>query len=118
MEGSENEASLGRRGWEAHARDAAAIDRLTPDARSTPYSKRWFSPNLKVQRVEVNQLRRRWQESCAELGRDDARSTALFQEMQRKRRAWTRTIEKAKSSHWKQFLDEAGEGICGKPRPT
>lgn len=23
---------------------------------------------------------------------------------------WTRTIEKAKTSHWKQFLDEAGEG--------
>ena len=34
----------------------------------------------------------------------------LFQEMQQKRRAWTRTIEKAKASHWKQFLDEAGEG--------
>ncbi|EKV16381.1 hypothetical protein PDIG_09110 [Penicillium digitatum PHI26] len=30
--------------------------------------------------------------------------------MQQKRRAWTRTIEKANSSHWKQFLDEAGEG--------
>jgi hypothetical protein len=34
----------------------------------------------------------------------------LFQEMQQKRRAWTRTIEKVKASHWKQFLDEAGEG--------
>lgn len=30
--------------------------------------------------------------------------------MQQKRRAWTRTIEKAKASHWRQFLDEAGEG--------
>ncbi|KAI3260240.1 hypothetical protein CBS147308_10345 [Penicillium roqueforti] len=34
----------------------------------------------------------------------------LFQEMQQKRRIWTRTIEKVKASHWKQFLDEAGEG--------
>jgi hypothetical protein len=30
--------------------------------------------------------------------------------MQHKRRAWTRTIEKAKASHWRRFLDEAGEG--------
>jgi hypothetical protein len=33
-----------------------------------------------------------------------------FLDMQRKRRAWTRKIDKAKASHWKQFLDEAGEG--------
>ncbi|KAL2696035.1 hypothetical protein AAEP93_003335 [Penicillium crustosum] len=42
--------------------------------------------------------------------------------MRQKRRAWTRTIEKAKSSHWKQFLDEAGEGKLWKaymkPRET
>lgn len=30
--------------------------------------------------------------------------------MHEMRRAWTRTIEKAKKSHWKQFLDETGEG--------
>lgn len=30
--------------------------------------------------------------------------------MRQKRRAWTRAIDKAKMSHWKQFLDEAGEG--------
>lgn len=34
----------------------------------------------------------------------------LFQDMQTKRRAWTRAIEKAKSHHWKEFLDKAGEG--------
>jgi hypothetical protein len=34
--------------------------------------------------------------------------------MQQKRRAWTRTIEKAKKSHWKQFLDGAGEGTLWK----
>jgi hypothetical protein len=35
---------------------------------------------------------------------------SLFEEMRRKRRLWTRTIEKAKASHWKSFLDRAGEG--------
>ena len=35
---------------------------------------------------------------------------AMFEDMRQARRAWTRTIEKAKTSHWKQFLDEAGEG--------
>ncbi|OQE00248.1 hypothetical protein PENVUL_c055G06446 [Penicillium vulpinum] len=89
---------------------AMAVDKHTPDLRPTPYSKRWFTPALKIQQTEVNQLRRTWQESCAELGRHDARSMTLFQEMQRKRRLWTRTIEKVKASHWKQFLDEAGEG--------
>jgi hypothetical protein len=34
----------------------------------------------------------------------------LFEDMREKRRAWTRTIEKAKSLHWRRFLDEAGEG--------
>ncbi|CAG8891920.1 unnamed protein product [Penicillium nalgiovense] len=89
---------------------AQAVDRFTPDTRPTPYSKRWFTPDLKTQQVEVNQLRRRWQANCAELGREHANTTAAFEAMQQKRRAWTRTIEKAKSSHWKQFLDEAGEG--------
>ena len=88
---------------------AQAVDRFTPDMRPTPYSKRWFTPDLKVQQVEVNQLRRRWQASCAELGRDHASTTAAFEAMQQKRRAWTRTIEKTKASHWRQFLDEAGE---------
>jgi hypothetical protein len=31
----------------------------------------------------------------------------LFTEMHSKRRAWTRAIERAKSSHWKEFLDQA-----------
>jgi hypothetical protein len=30
--------------------------------------------------------------------------------MHKKRRTWTRTIEKAKTAHWKEFLDSAGEG--------
>ena len=93
---------------------ASAVEDHTPNRRPTPYSKRWFTPELKVQQTEVNKLRRKWQESCAEHGRDYTRSAALFQEMQRKRRAWTRTIEKVKNSHWKQFLDRAGEGMLWK----
>ncbi|KXG45142.1 reverse transcriptase [Penicillium griseofulvum] len=89
---------------------AQAVDRFIPDTRPTPYSKQWFTPDLKVQQVEVNQLQKRWQASCVGLGRNHASTTAAFQAMQQKRRAWTRTIEKAKASHWKQFLDEAGEG--------
>ena len=88
----------------------AAVDRHTPDVRPTPYSKRWFTPDLKVQQIKANQLRRKWQESCAQLGREHSSSTTLFREMQVKRRTWTRAIEKAKASHWRQFLDEAGEG--------
>jgi hypothetical protein len=52
----------------------------------------------------------KWQESCAEAGRDDPHTISLFEDMRQKRRAWTQTIEKAKTSHWRQFLDEAGEG--------
>ena len=80
---------------------------------STPpssYSKRWFTADLKSQQKDVNRLRRKWQESCAEIGRADSRTMAMFEDMRQSRRAWTRTIEKAKISHWKQFLDEAGEG--------
>lgn len=89
---------------------ASAINKHTPDLRPSPYAKRWFTPDLKHQQNEVNRLRRRWQESCAEAGRDNPWSMALFEDMRQSRRAWTRTIEKAKMSHWKQFLDEAGEG--------
>lgn len=89
---------------------ASAINKYTPDLRPSPYAKRWFTADLKHQQNGVNRLRRRWQESCAETGRDDPRSMALFEDMRQARRAWTRTIEKAKMSHWKQFLDEAGEG--------
>jgi hypothetical protein len=34
------------------------LERFTPDMRPTPYSKRWFTPDLKTQQVEANQLRR------------------------------------------------------------
>ncbi len=35
---------------------------------------------------------------------------SLFEEMCWKRSEWTRTIEKAKAIHWKEFLDRASEG--------
>ncbi|KAF7118717.1 hypothetical protein CNMCM5793_008337 [Aspergillus hiratsukae] len=93
---------------------ASAVENHIPNRRPTPYSKRWFTPDLKVQQTEVNRLRRKWQKSCAEHGRNHPRSVTLFEEMQQKRRIWTRTIEKAKKSHWKQFLDGAGEGMLWK----
>lgn len=86
----------------------ATVERHTPHLRPFPYSKRWFTPDLKTQQTELNQVRRRWQESGAEHGREHARSASLFDDMRQKRRAWTRAIEKAKAAHWKQFLDEAG----------
>lgn len=89
---------------------ARVVDYHTPDLRPSPYAKRWFTPDLKSQQKEVNHARRKWQDSCAEMGRDDPHTMALFEDMRQKRRAWTRTIEKAKTSHWKQFLDKAGEG--------
>ncbi|KAI3047626.1 hypothetical protein CBS147353_11740 [Aspergillus niger] len=88
----------------------AALDRHIPRHRPSPYAKRWFSPALKVQQVGVNQARRRWQSSCADLGPQHPSSKALFTDMQGKRRQWTRTIEKAKAAHWKEYLDKAGEG--------
>lgn len=93
---------------------ALAVENHTPNRWPTPYSKRWFTPELKVQQTDVNHVCRKWQESCAHHGCDHTRSVTLFQEMQQKRRTWTRTIEKAKKSHWKQFLDTAGEGMLWK----
>jgi hypothetical protein len=34
--------------------------------------------------------------------------------MRQKRREWTRTIEKVKATHWKEFLDTAQEGYLWK----
>jgi hypothetical protein len=34
---------------------------------------------------------------------------AMVEDMRQSWRAWTRTIEKAETSHWKHFIDEAGE---------
>ena len=55
-----------------------AVDRHTPDLRPCPYSKRWYFANLKSQQTAVNQARSKWQESCAEAGRDDPRSMSLL----------------------------------------
>ncbi|THC88516.1 hypothetical protein EYZ11_012034 [Aspergillus tanneri] len=87
-----------------------AIKQHTPLARPCPYSKRWFTPELKTNQAETNRARRKWQESCASRGSHDPYSLALFEEMRCKRRAWTRLIEKTKSTHWRDFLDKAGEG--------
>lgn len=86
------------------------VNRHTPDTRPTPYSKRWFTPDLKYQQTNVNKVRRKWQQSCAMLGCEHPSTITAFQQMQESRRKWTRTIEKAKASCWKEFLDKAGEG--------
>lgn len=63
------------------AATTGAVDWFTPDVRPTPYSKRWFTSVLKIQQAKVNQLRRKGQETCAELGREHPSSATLFQEM-------------------------------------
>ncbi len=88
----------------------ATLDEHIPLQKPSPYSKRWFTPELKTQQVTVNQLRRKWQESCAVRGTTHPTTAALFQNMRQKRREWTRTIEKAKTMHWREFLDKAREG--------
>ena len=93
------------------------IDKCVPTARPSPYAKRWFTPELKVQQVEVNKARRRWQERCASHGRADPVAAQLFTEMHSQRREWTRTIEKAKASHWREFLDQASSRTVWKATP-
>ncbi|KAI2812362.1 hypothetical protein CBS115989_10532 [Aspergillus niger] len=88
---------------------ATAIDKDIPNLQPSPYAKRWFTPDLKTQQKAVNQTRRKWQESCARAGRDDPYTKLLSEDMRQKRRTWTRAIEKAKTAHWKQFLDRTGE---------
>jgi hypothetical protein len=97
---------------------ANAVDKHAPDLRPSPYSKRWFTADLKAQEKDVNRLRRKWQESCAEVGRADSRTMAMFEDMRQSRRTWTRTIEKAKTSHWKQFLKKQVKGNYGRQRRT
>lgn len=87
-----------------------ALDDHIPKQKPSPYSKQWFTPELKSQQTEVNWARHRWQDSCAKTGPHHSISLTLFADMRQKRRDWTRTIEKTKSAHWKEFLDNAGEG--------
>lgn len=75
------------------------LDQHVPCLAPSPYSKRWFTPDLKAQQTEVNQTRRRWQDRYASLGPNHPMTKTLFEEMQRKRRQWTRAIEKAKTGH-------------------
>ena len=89
---------------------STAVKKYTPAARPSPYTKRWFTPELKPQQVEVNRARRRWQKSCACRGKDHPATMTLFTTMRKKRREWTRTIEKAKTAHWNDFLGTASSG--------
>ena len=95
----------------------AAVNQYTPQAAPCPYSKRWFTPELKMQQREVNRLRRRWQEGCALKGRANPITMGLFSEMRTKRREWTRLVEKVKNAHWKDFLDQANSRTVWKTTP-
>jgi len=84
-----------------------AVEKHAPLLRPSPYSKRWFTPELKQQQASVNKARRKWQESCATRGKNDEQTRELFNAMYTKRREWTKAIERAKYKHWKEFLDSA-----------
>jgi hypothetical protein len=62
------------------------INQDVPAQKPSPYSKRWFTSELKTQQIEVNRARRRWQDSCATLGIAHLTTAALFQDMRQKRR--------------------------------
>lgn len=85
----------------------AAISKHIPRAKPSPYSKRWFTPELKTQLKEVNRSRRKYQRSCARNGRKHPRTEDLHKEWRTKRRNWTRQLEKVKTADWKDFLDQA-----------
>ena len=91
-----------------------AVEKHVPVSKPSPYAKRWFSPDLKRQQVDVSRTRRKWQESHAEKGRDHPTTLELFAEMKSKCRAWTRMIEKTKVAHWNDFLDTARAGTLWK----
>jgi hypothetical protein len=63
-----------------------AIEQHTPLMRPSPYSQRWFTPELKQQQEKVNRAHRKWQESCATRGSGDPCTVSLLKEMCRKRR--------------------------------
>jgi endonuclease/exonuclease/phosphatase (EEP) superfamily protein YafD len=85
----------------------AAISKHIPIAKPSPYSKRWFTPELKTQLKEVNRSRRKYQRCCARNGRNHPRTEDLHKEWRTKRRNWTRQLEKVKAADWKDFLDQA-----------
>ncbi|KAI3040862.1 hypothetical protein CBS147352_9731 [Aspergillus niger] len=64
-----------------------ALDQHVPVQAPCPYSKRWFTADLKIQQVEVNQARRRWQDSCATLGPNHTTTKAMFAEMRARRQS-------------------------------
>ena len=86
------------------------VNDLTPTANPCPYSKRWFTPELKRQQKEHNKLRRAWQSGCTTRGKDHPITISQFMTMQKSKREWSRAIEKAKASHWRDFLDGARNG--------
>jgi hypothetical protein len=59
----------------------ASLHQLRPGIASSVRT--WLFRWSSSQQVEVNQLRRRWQANCAELGREHANTTTAFEAMHR-----------------------------------
>lgn len=110
-------AQLDRAAEEVIKEVQLAVDAHTPLSRPSPYAKRWFTLDLKIQQKEVNQARRQWQQSCAVQGPKHSETLQLFAVMHTRRRAWTRSIEKAKATHWKEFLNQASSQTVWKTTP-
>src|SRR5579875_1994814 len=89
---------------------ADAVENQTPLANPCPYSKRWFTPELKEKQRQYNKARRKWQASTARLSREHHTTQDLLSLMKSRRKEWAKAIERAKSQHWKDFLDRAAEG--------
>lgn len=64
----------------------ATLDRHVPVQAPCPYSKHWFTPELKTQQVEANQARRKWQERYTTWKSDHPNTKSMFEIMREKRR--------------------------------
>lgn len=78
---------------------AATTNDLTPTTKPCPYSKKWFSPDLKEHQTRTNKHRRLWQTLRVSYGRDDPNTLDQYTKMQKARREWVKAIAYAKSSH-------------------
>ncbi len=67
-------------------------------------------PELKEKQRQYNKARRKWQTYTSRLGREIYATQESFLLMQNHRKEWVKVNERAKSKHWKGFLDRATEG--------
>jgi hypothetical protein len=70
----------------------------------TPYSKRWWTPELKMLRKEYAKADRAHFHT-----KDTEREEELREKRNRARNLYTATLRRAKASHWKSWLEEIDE---------